>query len=114
METARDEGEAEKTMSLTPEQFNELMETERTNLPAYVEVKTPNYRAVVDNFFSLPIGLLVALKEANLEQDGSDILILFDAAETAFTEEDFDRVQDLTISQFFDVIRQWVTASASQ
>ena len=54
------------------------------------------------------------MKEANLEQDGSDILILFDAAETAFTEEDFDRVQDLTISQFFDVIRQWVTASASQ
>jgi hypothetical protein len=100
---------------LTPEHFDNLMETTaHKNLPPFVEVKTPNYRAVVDNFFSLPIGLLVALKEANLEQDGSDILILFDAAETAFTEEDFDRVQDLTISQFFDVIRQWVTASASQ
>jgi hypothetical protein len=97
---------------LTPEHFDKLMETtEHRNLPPYVEVKTPNYRAVAGNFFQLPIGLLVALKEANLQQDGSDILILYDAAELAFTEEDFDRMQDLSISEFFTVVQTWLTSS---
>jgi hypothetical protein len=97
---------------LTPEHFDKLMETTaHKNLPPFVEVKTPAYRAVASNFFQLPIGLLVALKEANLEQDGSDILILFDAAELAFPEEDFDRLQDLSISEFFTVVQTWLTSS---
>jgi hypothetical protein len=100
---------------LTPEQFDKLMEnTGNSNLPAFVEVKTPKYRAVGKNFFQLPIGLLVALKEANLEQDGSDILILFDAAELAFSQEDFDRMQDLSISEFFNLVQAWLGASVSQ
>jgi hypothetical protein len=98
----------------TPEDFDKMMEvTDTTRLTPFVEVKTPNYRAVASNFFHLPIGLLVALKEANMEQDGSDILILFDAAEIAFTEEDFERMQDLSISDFFHVVRTWLTASAT-
>jgi hypothetical protein len=100
---------------LTPEQFDKLMEnTGNSNLPPFVEVKTPSYRAVAGNFFQLPIGLLVALKEANLEQDGSDILILFDAAELAFSQEDFDRMQDLSISEFFTVVQTWLTSSVPQ
>lgn len=94
------------------EQFDKMMKNAgKMNLPAYVEVETPSYRAVVGNFFHLPIGLLVALKEANLEQDGSDLLILFDAAEIAFTEEDFERLQDLSISDFFTVVQTWLSSS---
>ncbi len=99
---------------LTPEQFEKLMEnTGKTNLPPFVEVETPNYRAVAGNFFQLPIGLLIALKEANMEQDGSDILILFDAAELSFGAEDFERMQDLSISDFFHVVQAWLIASAT-
>jgi hypothetical protein len=100
---------------LTPEHFDKLMETtEHKNLPPFVEVKTPSFRAVASNFFQLPIGLLAALKEANLEQDGSDILILLDAAEMAFNEEDFDRIQDLSISEFFALVQTWLTSSIPQ
>jgi hypothetical protein len=96
----------------TPADFDKLMELgDKERLTPFVEVKTPEYRAVASNFFHLPIGLLVALKEANMEQDGSDILILFDAAEIAFTEDDFDRMQDLSISDFFQVVRTWLAAS---
>jgi hypothetical protein len=92
--------------------FNKMMKNAGdTTLPAYVEVKTPEYRAVAKNFFQLPIGLLIALKEANLVQDGSDILILFDAAELGFEEDDFDRLQDLSISNFFTVIQTWLNSS---
>jgi hypothetical protein len=98
----------------TPEDFDKMMEVGDTaRLIPFVEVKTPEYRAVASNFFHLPIGLLVALKEANMEQDGSDILILFDAAEIAFNQDDFERMQDLSISDFFSVIRLWVAASAT-
>jgi hypothetical protein len=99
---------------LTPQNFDDMMQSsQKQTLPPFVEVKTPEYRAVASNFFHLPIGLLVGLKEANIAQDGSDILILFDAAEIAFTEEDFDRLQDLSISNFFTVIQTWLTSSAS-
>jgi hypothetical protein len=100
---------------LTPEHFDQLMErTAHTNLAAFVEVKTPNYRAVATNFFQLPIGLLLALKQANLQQDGSDLLILFDAVEIAFTPEDVERILDLPTSQFLTMISAWLAASAPQ
>jgi len=100
---------------ITPEQFDKMMEaSSNASLPSFVEVKTPEYRAVAKNFFHLPIGLLVALKEANLEQDGSDILILFDAAELAFDEQDFERLQDLSVSEFFVLIRTWLASSVAQ
>jgi len=85
-----------------------------STLPPYVEIETEHYRAVVDNFFTLPIGLLIALRKARQQQDGSDIHILLDAAELAFNPEDFTRAQELSITHFFDLIRVWVKNSGSQ
>ena len=85
-----------------------------STLPPYVEIETEHYRAVVDNFFTLPIGLLIALRKARQQQDGTDIHILLDAAELAFNPEDFTRAQDLSITHFFDLIRVWVKNSGSQ
>ena len=41
------------------------------------------------------------------------MLILFDAAEQAFTEPDMDRLEDLTITQFIEVMQSWVNASGN-
>jgi hypothetical protein len=83
-------------------------------LPPYVEIETEHYRAVVDNFFTLPIGLLIALRKARQQHDGTDIHILLDAAELAFNPEDFTRAQELSITHFFDLIKVWVHNSGSQ
>ena len=82
-------------------------------LPPYVEIETEHYRAVVDNFFTLPVGLLIALRKARQQHDGTDIHILLDAAELAFQPEDFTRAQDLSITHFFDLIKVWVKNSGS-
>lgn len=73
-----------------------------------VEVVTDNFRAVAKNFFAMPIGLIIALKDSQYEQDGSDILILYDAAEMAFEEEDFDRLAEMSIFDFIQVMQAWV------
>ena len=85
----------------------------QVTLPPYVEIETEQYRAVVDNFFTLPIGFVVALRKARQQQDGTDVHILLDAAELAFQPEDFTRAQDLSIIHFFDLIGVWVKNSAS-
>ena len=41
---------------------------------------------------------------------GGEILILFDAAEMSFAEEDFDRLSNLTISEFTLVVKAWASA----
>ena len=74
-----------------------------------VEVKTSKFRGVAKNFFAMPIQLLMDLKAAQLDNDGSDILILFDACEIAFEEEDFERLTDLNIRDFVQVIHAWVS-----
>jgi hypothetical protein len=43
-----------------------------------------------------------------LDQDGSDLLLLFDAAEMSFTEPDFERMKDMSIRDFLNVIQAWV------
>jgi hypothetical protein len=97
---------------ITPNDFeNMIAHAGDDSLSAFVEVKTPAYRAVVSNFFHLPVGLMIALKEANLQQDGSDFLILLDAAELSFDEADFERLEDLKFSEFLIVIRAWLKAS---
>ena len=74
-----------------------------------VEVKTDKFRGVATNFFAMPIQLLMDLKAAQLDDDGSDILILFDACEFAFSEEDFERLSDLNIRDFVRVVHAWVS-----
>mgnify|MGYP003674427681 CR=1 FL=1 len=74
-----------------------------------VEVKTDKFRGVATNFFAMPIQLLMDLKAAQIDNDGSDILILFDACEMAFGEEDFERLSDLNIADFVRVVHAWVT-----
>jgi hypothetical protein len=73
-----------------------------------VEVITDKFRAVAKNFLSLPMKLLLDLKFAQAERDGSDLLLLFDACEMAFSEDDFERLQDLSIKDFLNVVQAWV------
>jgi len=73
-----------------------------------VEIVTDKFRAVAKNFFSLPVALLMELKAAQIRQDGSDLLLLFDAAEIAFEEDDFEKMKDLSIRDFLNVIYAWV------
>ena len=73
-----------------------------------VEVVLGEFRAIAKNFFTLPVQLLMDLKQAQLDQDGSDLLLLFDAADMAFSEADFERMKDLNIRDFLNVIQAWV------
>ena len=73
-----------------------------------VEVTTDKFRGIAKNFFTMPLNLIVALKEAQYEQDGSDLLILYDACEMAFNEDDFDRLSELSLFDFLKVVQAWV------
>ena len=73
-----------------------------------VEVATDKFRAVAKNFFTLPVALLIELKEAQVRQDGSDLLLLFDAAELSFEENDWEKMKELNIRDFLNVIQAWV------
>jgi hypothetical protein len=80
-------------------------------LAPFVEVQTSAFRGVAENFYQMPVSLVLAIKEANTRDDGSDIFIFFDAAEIAFTPEDFDRLQELNVKEFIEAIQAWVNAS---
>lgn len=85
--------------------------SDKEDLAPWVEVETPNFRGVAKNFYLMPIAVLLAIKEANMRGDGSDILMLFDAAEVSFVADDFDRLGELSTKDFLDTIQQWVNAS---
>lgn len=73
-----------------------------------VEVVYGDFRAIARNFFTLPIQLLMDLKQAQLDQDGSDLLLLFDAVEMCFNEADYERLKDMNIRDFLNVVHAWV------
>lgn len=73
-----------------------------------VEINTPKFRGVAKNFFNLPIQTLIDLKAAQMAQTGEDLLILFDAAALSFSEKDFEKLQDLSIQEFLQVITSWI------
>jgi hypothetical protein len=84
-----------------------IRSTYSSDLPP-VEIVTDKFRCVAQNFFSLPVALLMELKAAQAREDGSDLLLLFDAAEIAFEEDDFEKMKDLSIRDFLNVIYAWV------
>ena len=59
----------------------------------------------------MPLYLFLDLKAAQHDKTGDELLILFDAAEQAFTELDMEKLEDLTITQFIEVMQSWVHAS---
>jgi hypothetical protein len=73
-----------------------------------VEVVTDKFRGVAKNFLALPMKLLLDLKAAQQDQDGSDLLLLYDACEMAFSPQDFEKIQDFNIRDFLNVVRAWV------
>ena len=77
-----------------------------------IEVVHGDFRAVAQNFFSIPVHMFVDLKIARDMKTGDEVLILFDAAELSFEQRDFERLEDMTIRQFVDVIQEWVSKSA--
>ena len=95
-----------------PLDFSKMMASERALNRPPIEIITPAFRGVAQNFFSLPLYLFLDLKAAQHHKTGDELLILFDAAEQAFTEHDMDKLEDLTITQFIEVMQSWVNASA--
>jgi hypothetical protein len=94
-----------------PLDFSKMMASERAHHRPPIEIITPAFRGVAQNFFSLPLYLFLDLKAAQHHKSGDELLILFDAAEQAFTEPDMDKLEDLTITQFLEVMQSWVNAS---
>jgi len=79
--------------------------------PAPIEVVTPNFRGVAQNFFTMPMHLLVDLKAAREEKKGDELLLMLDACEIAFTNHDMEKLQDLSINDFLLVVQAWVEQS---
>jgi hypothetical protein len=94
-----------------PIDFSKMMATERAHHRPPIEIITPAFRGVAQNFFSLPLYLFLDLKAAQHHKTGDELLILFDAAEQAFTEHDMDKLEDLSVTQFIEVMQSWVNAS---
>ena len=94
-----------------PLDFSKMMASERAHHKPPIEIITPAFRGVAQNFFSLPLYLFLDLKAAQHHKTGDELLILFDAAEQAFTEHDMEKLEDLTITQFIEVMQLWVNAS---
>jgi hypothetical protein len=83
------------------------------NTSAPIEIITPAFRGVAQNFFSLPTYLFLELKTAQNNKTGDELLILYDAAEQAFTDKDMDRLEDLALTDFITVMDAWVNASGT-
>jgi hypothetical protein len=83
------------------------------NTTAPIEIITPAFRGVAQNFFSLPTYFFLELKSAQNHKTGDELLILFDAAEQAFTEKDMERLEDLALTDFISVMHAWVNASGT-
>ena len=81
------------------------------NDPAPIELSHKEFRAVAQNFFTLPVSFVVDLKMARDLQTGDELMILFDAAEIAFSERDFENLQDMNVRDFIDVMNLWVWKS---
>lgn len=79
--------------------------------PAPIELSHKEFRAVAQNFFTLPVSFVVDLKMARDLQTGDELMILFDAAEIAFSERDFENLQDMNVRDFIDVMNLWVWKS---
>jgi hypothetical protein len=92
--------------------FSKMMAQHREHNRPPIEIITPSFRGVAQNFFSLPLYLFINLKHAQHNKTGDELLILFDAAEQAFTEHDVEKLEDLNITQFIEVMQSWVDASA--
>jgi hypothetical protein len=80
---------------------------------APIEISTPAFRGVAQNFFSLPTYLFLDLKAAQNLKTGDELLILFDAAEQAFTDHDMIKLEDLSLTDFIEVMQAWVSASGT-
>jgi hypothetical protein len=92
----------------TEDHFERVMNSYYSDDLPPVEVVTDKFRGVAKNFFALPMKLLLDLKLAQEDGDGSDLLLLFDACEMAFAPNDFQKLQDLSIRDFLNVIQAWV------
>ena len=79
--------------------------------PPPIELHHKDFRAVAQNFFTLPVTIVADLKIAREMKTGDEILILLDAAEIAFTENDYDHLQDLNMHDFIRVMNMWVMKS---
>ena len=95
-------------MSKEDREFRRMVKSYKSQDLPPVEVHTDNFRAIAINFYALPVTFLLDLKAAEFSNDGTDLLILFEAAEYAFNEQDFERLKTLNIRDFLNVIHAWL------
>tara|TARA_Y100001973_G_C5071900_1_gene268005 strand:+ start:207 stop:509 length:303 start_codon:yes stop_codon:yes gene_type:complete len=88
--------------------FENIIKAHKSKDLPFVEVQTDQFRGVAKNFYSLPVTMLLDLRAAQYSNDGSDLLILAEAAEFAFSPEDFERLQALGIGDFLTVLQAWI------
>jgi hypothetical protein len=93
------------------ENFDRVMNSFHSHDLPPVEVVTDKFRGVAKNFFALPMKLLIDLKVARDDDDGSDFHLLLDACEMAFDTNDYEKLEDLSIRDFLTVVQVWVNAS---
>ena len=89
-------------------EFRRIMKSYQSQDLPPVEVVTDKFRAVAKNFFELPVTILFELKAAQQAGDGTDLMLLFDAAALAFDAKDMERLKELNIRDFLNVIYAWV------
>lgn len=76
-----------------------------------IEIVTDRFRGTAQNFFTLPMHILIDLKEGQRDGNGEDFMVLIDAAAMAFGEKEFEALEDLPFNEFMQVVRQWVHKS---
>ena len=105
-----------RTVEVIPvlSEFDLLAQGFYVDAPSHVEVVTQAFRGTAKSFYLLPIVMLADLRASQIAQDGGEILILFDAAEMSFAEEDMDNIFMLTISEFTLVVEAWAGAGLGE
>ena len=95
-------------------EFDLLAQGFYVDAPSHVEVVTAAFRGTAKSFALLPVSMVADIVASQIAQDNVHLLILFDAAEMSFAEEDFDRLSNLTISEFTLVVKAWASAGLGE
>jgi hypothetical protein len=82
---------------------------ELNNQAPFIEIDTPNFRAVAKSFLSLPYPIVLATMGAMQSPDAAEQMSgVVKALEIALEPKDFARLQDLNVGQLVAVIQDWV------
>ena len=92
-------------------EFDMLAQGFYEDAPSHVEVVTAAFRGTAKSFALLPVSMVADIVASQIAQDNVHLLILLDAAEMSFAEEDVDNILNLTTGEFEVMVRAWADAS---